>query len=284
MLHFHLLLKVAVISLVLGSSFLATAEDASSTSGFRVHQVDSPYQSKPTTLRVLLPDQFDAGKRYRVLLVLPVHEDGVFHHGDGLVEVKKLDVHNMSQVICVAPSFTAKPWYADHDLDPEKRDESHLMKTVLPYLEKHYPVRRDGKGRLLLGFSKSGWGAFTLLLRHPDRFHRAVGWDPGVRIDTGPFDEGFDREGRLRKQFGSATNFERFRLSTLLMKHGKNLGEETRLFYFNREGGSRTEGGIQIRELMIGEGIPHRYVLDRYREHRWDSGWLEAALAFLVRE
>ena len=252
--------------------------------GIRVHQLESPYQEKGTSLRVLLPDELKDGRRYRVLFVLPVHEDGLFKHGDGLVEVQKSNVHNRHQLICVAPAFSSKPWYADHDQNPAKLDESHLLKTVIPFLETNYPVRTDRKGRLLIGFSKSGWGAMTLLLRHPDKFHKAVGWDPGIRIDMGPFGKDYDREQRIRRYFGSDKNFEKYRISTLLETRGKELGDEVRLFYFNRDGNPRALGGARIHNLMVHEGIPHRYVMEAYREHRWDSGWIPEALEFLIGE
>ena len=34
----------------------------------------------------------------------------------------------------------------------------------------------DARGRMLVGYSKSGWGAFTLLLRHPGVFSRAAAY------------------------------------------------------------------------------------------------------------
>jgi hypothetical protein len=33
---------------------------------------------------------------------------------------------------------------------------------------------------------------------------------------------------------------------------------------------------------MVQKGIPHRYVMEAYREHRWDSGWMPEALEFLI--
>ena len=124
--------------------------------GFRAHRLSSPYQAADTSLRVLLPDNMEVGKRYRVLYVLPVHEDGLRNHGDGLVEVKKYDYHNKYQLICVAPAFTSKPWFADNDLNPQKQDESHMLKTVLPFVDENYPTQANAEGRLLIGFSKSG--------------------------------------------------------------------------------------------------------------------------------
>ncbi|MFK8114246.1 MAG: sulfatase-like hydrolase/transferase [Rubripirellula sp.] len=255
--------------------------------GFRTHQIWSPHQAGKTRLRILLPDDFDLRKKYRVLYVLPVHEDGVeeqalFAHGDGLVEIKKHDFHNQHQLICVAPGYTSKPWYADHDLNPEKQDESHLLKTVIPFIEKRYPVQTDAKSRLLIGFSKSGWGAAALLLRNPNVFYRAAAWDSGIRVDTGPIEES-ERASRIAREWGSRENFEANRLSHLIKTRGKALGDEARLFYFNTEG-TRAIGGVEIHRLMVEHGIPHRYVMEPFREHAWDSGWIPEAMAFLTGE
>lgn len=270
------ILQIAVLWIV----FVTSASAEIAENGIWVHQLKSPHQARETSLRVLVPDELIEGKKYPVLFVLPVHEDGNFKHGDGLAEVLKADFHNTHQLICVAPAFSSEPWYADHDQNAEKLDESHLLKTVIPFVETNYPVRTDCQGRLLIGFSKSGWGAMTLLLRHPETFQKAVGWDPGIRVDTGPFGPGYNRKERIRRDFGSDENFEKYRISTLLKTRGKGLGSEVRLFYFNRDGGPRAIGGAQIHNLMVSEGVPHRYVMEAHREHRWDSGWIPEALEF----
>lgn len=245
------------------------------------HSIESPYQSHETSLRVLLPNGLDLSKRYPVLYVLPVHEDGSQKHGDGLMEIAKLNVADRYQVICVAPSFSSEPWYADHDQNPNKRDESHLMKTVMPFIESHYPTERDRGARYLIGFSKSGWGAISLLLRHPETFHKIAAWDPGIRIDMGPMDE--DTDDQIQTGFGSRENFENYRLSNLFEESGSRLGPEVRLFYFNCDGVKRTAGGARLHSLMIRENIPHRYVMESNRDHRWDSGWVTEAIAFLFK-
>ena len=82
--------------------FCAQAEPSSyvDSDGFQVHRLPSPYQASDTTLRVsFLPDHLDSDGRYRALYVLPVHEDGVRRHGDGLLEVKKYGYHNEHQLI-----------------------------------------------------------------------------------------------------------------------------------------------------------------------------------------
>ena len=247
--------------------------------GFSLHWIESPYQAKETSLRVLMPDHVDPRKSYRVLYVLPVHEDGLRRHGDGLIEVKKHNYHNDHQLICVAPSFTTKPWFADHDLNPEKQDESHFLKTVIPFVDERYPTQASKEGRLLIGFSKSGWGAITLLLRNPELFDKAAGWDIGIRVDTGPIEEE-DRAERIAREWGTVKNFEANRISNLVKNRGKSLGDEARLFYYSTEG-VRAIGGVEIHRLLVEHEIPHRYLMEPYRDHRWDSGWIPEAVAFL---
>ncbi|MCA9204631.1 MAG: hypothetical protein KDA59_16370, partial [Planctomycetales bacterium] len=134
---------------------------------FRVHSIRSPYQSGETRVSVLLPRDYDMDRTYRVLYVLPVEAGDGRRWGDGLEEVRRAALHERFQLICVAPTFSQLPWYADHPTDKTVWQESYLLKSVIPLVEKQYSTRGDQQGRLLVGFSKSGWGAMTLLLRNP---------------------------------------------------------------------------------------------------------------------
>jgi hypothetical protein len=63
---------------------------------------------------------------------------------------------------------------------------------------------RTACGLLLLGFSKSGWGAlFSLLLRHPDVFGKAAAWDAPLVMDS----PGRHGNGDI---FGTPENFEKY--------------------------------------------------------------------------
>src|SRR5262249_30394543 len=153
-----------------------------------------------------------------VVYVLPVEARDGRRYGDGLAEVRRQDLHNRYGAIFVAPTFSHLPWYADHPTDREIRQESYFLKVVVPSVESRYPARTDLGGRLLLGFSKSGWGAFSLLLRHPDAFGRAAAWDAPLVMD---------RMGRYGSGdiFGTPENFEAYRLTNLLKDRAARLGE-----------------------------------------------------------
>ena len=172
--------------LQIGKTNIAGISSTQMDNNFFSHRIASPYQADSTTIRILLPDNMIPGESYKVLYVLPVIENDNRRFGDGLSEIMKYGYHNKFKLICVAPEFTSLPWYADHATNSEQQDESHFLKTVIPFIDDQYPTLRSKEGRLLIGFSKSGWGAFSLLLRHPETFYRAVGWDIGIREDAGP--------------------------------------------------------------------------------------------------
>lgn len=246
------------------------------------HQVFSPFQKDSTTIRVLLPDDFSTSRNYRVLYVLPVREQGNKKSGDPLMEIIKDDLHNIHNLICVFPGYTHQPWYADHSVDKTKQDESHFLKTVFPFVEKHYPAIREKEGRLLMGFSKSGWGALTLLLRNSETFYKAAGWDIGIRMDVNvPSDSAYVKAAE--HLFGDLGNFEKYRVSTLLKSSKDKLGTTSRIFYYNT-GGNRARGGAIIHSLMVDLEIPHLYIFEPKRKHRWDSGWIPNAVNFLVED
>ena len=179
--------------------------------GWFVHRLMSDFQAGPTEIKVLLPDRMEAGKRYPVLYVLPVEANNEHHYGDGLAEIKRCDIHNKHNLICVAPTFAHLPWYADHPTDKSIRQESYFVKEVVPLVERLYPARAKRVGRWLLGFSKSGWGAWSLLARHPDVFDRAAAWDAPVDMAR------FDLYG-AGQVFGTQEHFETYRLLPTLKK------------------------------------------------------------------
>lgn len=241
--------------------------------GFRCHRVRSEYQGDGAEIKVLLPDKMIDGKKYPVIFVLPVEAKNGKQFGNGLVEIKKHDLHNKFGVICVEVTFSHLPWYADHPTDATIRQEMYFLKEVLPFLEKHYPVQATRSGRLLLGFSKSGWGAFSLLLRNPGVFEKAIAWDAPLMM-------AMPNKYGMAEIFGSQENFEKYRLTKLLESRGKELGKEPRLAILGYS--SFREHHQQAHELMKRLDIPHLYRDEKMSPHTWHSGWVEPAMRWLL--
>jgi S-formylglutathione hydrolase FrmB len=225
---------------------------------------------------VLRPDrEEEKRKQYPVVYLLPVEAENESRYGDALKEVKKLDLHNLFGVIFVAPTFSHLPWYADHPTQVEIRQESYFVKVVVPFIDKTYPVKAESEGRLLLGFSKSGWGAWSLLLRHPDRFHKAVAWDAPLMLDKpGKYGSG--------DIFGTQENFDGYRVSTRLMEKAEKFQQGKRLLLLGY-GNFRSEHE-KAHALLEKFQIAHEYRDGPQRKHDWHSGWVKEAVELLVKE
>jgi S-formylglutathione hydrolase FrmB len=249
------------------------SEAQTDANGFLVHEVRSPYQAGVTPIRVLLPDKLEPGKRYPVVYVLPVEAGNENRYGDGLLEVKKQNLHNKLQAIFVAPTFSRLPWYADHPTKADIRQETYFLKVVAPFIEKAYPVQPGASGRLLLGFSKSGWGAFSLLLRHPDVFGKAAAWDAPLMLTRA------DRFG-MGDIFGTQENFEKYQITKLLEAQADKFQKEKRLILLGY--GNFRDHHKKVHALLTDLKLLHEYRDGPARKHDWHSGWVAEAVETLL--
>lgn len=257
--------------------------------GVVTHRVESARQSGPTDLRILLPRQIAPGRRLPVVYLLPVEAGRETRYGDGLEVARQLDVANRFGVICVAPSFAALPWYADHPTDARLAQESYFVYDVLPFVEANFPALAERRGRLLCGFSKSGWGAWSLLLRHPDLFERAAAWDSPLLMNApGKYGSG--------PIFGTPENFSCYEITTLLDAFARR--SEKKCCETNCCETRCCSTDVRPRLVLHGYGnfVDHREVHERlerlgvahdYRDgpktpHVWAAEWMEPAIAGLV--
>lgn len=240
--------------------------------GFVVHRVQSEFQSGTTQIFVRMPDKM-SGRRLRVLYILPVEVHDEKRWGDARAEIAALDLANRYGVICVFPTFSALPWFANHVSDPRIRQEAYFLKVVVPFIERVYPALAERNARLLMGFSKSGWGAWTLLLRHPEMFGKAAAWDAPMMMET-------PRYG-MAPIVGTQQNFERYRVTTLLRERGALLGGETRLMLTGWD--FYRDQTVRAHRLMQQLKVPHVYRDGPQRKHHWNSGWMAELAAWIVR-
>jgi S-formylglutathione hydrolase FrmB len=158
----------------LAQCLTAAYANAQRLSTVHLHTPDPRFQQHATCLYVLLPDGYNQRQPYRVLYLLPVASGNTREAIDTLAA---LNIHNRYQVIIAQPTFSDMPWYGDHATDSSCRQASYLRHAVVPLVDSLYATVRRAEGRLLLGFSKSGWGAFSLIARYPDFFGYAASWD-----------------------------------------------------------------------------------------------------------
>ena len=245
--------------------------------GILVHSVESPFQKGRTEIRVLLPSKVAASERLPTVYVLPVERGRETRYGDGLVEIQRRGLADKHRAVFVGPTFSALPWYADHPSQSDIRQESYFLQVVVPFVEANYPVLPRREDRLLLGFSKSGWGAWSLLLRHPDHFGRAAAWDaPLMMAEPGRYGSG--------EIFGTPDNFDRYRIAVLLRSQAESLrsdesGPAGRLVLTGY--GNFRDEHLQMHDLLDELRIPHLYRDGPERKHDWHSGWVSESVELL---
>ncbi|MGE0608087.1 MAG: alpha/beta hydrolase-fold protein [Pirellulales bacterium] len=243
--------------------------------GFLVHRVECEFQAGTTKIHVLLPDEIAPGQRLPVVYVLPVEAGEEHRFGRGLPEIARLDLHNQRKAIFVAPTFSHLPWYADHPATPTIRQESYLVEVVIPFVEMNYPAEASLQGRLLLGFSKSGWGAWSLLLRHSKLFGKAAAWDAPLMMEKMG---GYGNTPIM----GDEQNFQRYRVSTLLAAQADALAGEPRLILTGYD--NFRQHHRQAHALLDKLKIPHKYRDGPRCPHVWHGGWITEAVELLLEK
>jgi len=249
--------------------------------GIRVHTVETPYQNGRQEIRVLLPDTYPRDKSYRVLYVLPVEKGFEQRYGYGLGILKAMNAHNRHDLIIVQMGFEKVPWYGDHATDPKTRQASYLKEFVVPFIEKHYSTKGAPAGRLLLGFSKSGWGAFSLILTYPEFFGYAASWDAPMFFDTFHY--------RMESVYGTLEQLNAYRPDLLVSRQREYFQEANRLVLMGErdwgrsipapQGGSHT---VEMHELLVHKGIKHVYDDTLNTPHRWSESWVAPTLEALL--
>ena len=249
--------------------------------GVKIHTVETEYQNGKHEIRVLLPDNYSKGRCYRVLYVLPVEKGFKKRYGYGLGVFKQMNAHNKYDIIIVQMGFEKEPWFGDHATDTKTRQASYLKEFIVPFIEKHYSTMGTAEGRLLFGFSKSGWGAFSLILNYPEFFGYAASWDAPM------FFEKFHYS--MEKVYGTLDQLNVYRPDILASKQKQYFQKKSRIVLAGEKdwgssiaapnGGSHTVG---MHLLLKKEGIKHVYDNNIKAPHRWDERWINPTLESLL--
>lgn len=252
------------------------AKQTFSQDGIEAWEIDSPHQAGKTRLSIIRPEFTINGKRYPILFLLPVEAGAGSRWGNPLSEAIKHDLVHKHQVIIVSPTFSDLPWYANHPTTPQLQQEKYFVEDILKTLRWHLPEgmhHRDG--RYLIGFSKSGWGAWSLLLRHQDLFAKAAAWDAPLMMD-------WPSKYGSQPIFGNEQNFRDYQLTRLLKELKSKDQFNDRLLHAGYD--NFREHHQQMQKLLNNLSIEATYLNGPQRDHHWNSGWLPEVVAVLLKE
>jgi len=229
----------------------------------------------PCLLRVLRPTRPAPRAAHNFLIVLPVEEGLNNIYGDGLHELQSLDVQNEYNVTIIEPSFGIQPWYADNPDEPDVRHETFLVRELVPWVRDTLAVTGDEQN-WLIGFSKSGLGGQAMLLKHPDLFDLAASWD--FPADMSAHDE-FGLGSAAC--YGTDANFQaNYRLTGQFVAARRTpFVQDCRIWI--GQGPVFTDNVSRYESILAAAGVRYAAGAALDCSHRWDGGWLAAAVAGL---
>lgn len=227
-------------------------------------------------IRVLQPTHPAGNMPHNFLFVLPVQAGEQSRYGDGLRTLQRLDAQDRYDITIVEPTFGIDPWYANDPDAAERQHESFMTDELLPWVRA--TLARTGiEQSWLIGFSKSGLGGQDLILRHPRDFTLAASWDFPAAMSS-------YQEYGAADAYGNQSNFAtNYRLSeSFLRAHRAPFLHLNRIWIGGYSVFRQDVDGYDRR--LTRAGIRHTVGPSVRAAHRWDSGWVPAALTALHQD
>jgi len=139
------------------------------------------------TVRALVPTSPDESYAHGILITLPAADgEDDTSSGDGFDTVQALGAHNAYNLTVIESSYTTPggngPCYADQTTDPNTLQETYTLELIRWALATYGTTGHELV--YLIGYSKSGFGAMTLIFRNPSVIHKAAGWDSPFDLDN----------------------------------------------------------------------------------------------------
>jgi hypothetical protein len=245
------------------------------TQGVQSWSIISPYQEGTNKVEVLLPHDFDPSQHYPVVYCLPVNAGTKGDWGHPLTEAKRKHLADMYQAIFVSPSFAILPWYGNNTQNPRIHENDHILKAVIPFVESHYPVRKNHS--CLIGFSKSAIGALSLFFKQEHPFAKVAVFENWY---GNPSKKQWETWG-FKTCYGTRANLALYNLQDVVASYGKNFVDGPIRVTVLGGGPGRRIGVEKLMKQLKKVGIPHLEIWGSGMGHRWTSGWMPLAAASL---
>jgi Tryptophan-rich Synechocystis species C-terminal domain/Putative esterase len=231
----------------------------------------------PFAVRVLVPTDPSANYAHSFLYALPV-ENGLTGQslGDGLDELESLDVENQYNTTIIEPIFPMYSWYADNPNDATIDYETFVADILPQWVDSHFSTTGDEQN-LMIGFSKSGYGAVDLLLKHPTVFSAAAAFDFPADNPT------YDGLGSsTADDYGTQANFQNnYELDqSFIDSYKAPFTTQDRLWI---SGGPLYASQVaDFNNLLTSQGVMDTYSTTETSDaHSWTGGWVPSAVTGL---
>ncbi len=246
------------------------------SSGAQVYDITNASGLQPFAVRVLTPQRPSTNYQHSFLYDLQV-EPGLAQstYGSGLDELEKLDVEDQYNATIIEPIFPIDSWYADNPNDPTINYETFVADILPQWVDSNFSATGTEKN-LLVGLSKSGYGALDLEFKHPSVFSAVAAFDfPG---DMSSYDEFGSSSAN---DYGTQANFQdNYEMNaSFIDAHATPFTTQDRILI--SEGPVFQSQVADFDSLLTSQGVMHTTLNQTNDAHTWSSGWLSGAIAGL---
>lgn len=230
-------------------------------------------------IQVIKPTGWSASNVYPILYMLPALPDTTeTSNGNSTPAAKAVaeDFANEYGCVVVVPQIRSaqQQWYGRKTNGSS--DHHAFTANILTEFTKDFLGGSTSKeDHLLVGYSKSGFAAFSLLLRNPTKFGYAASWD-------GPFDLDWATEAATfgaDVMFTTEANFNLYDPAQILSSYLSSVNDKSRLVL--RGYVSFQTDQTFMKAALDAENIDYIYDNTLGSEHSWDGGWVNQTVADL---
>jgi hypothetical protein len=231
----------------------------------------------PFAVRVLVPTNPSADYAHSFLYALSVGSGFTQQtYGSGLNVLESEDVEDKYNTTIIEPIFPTDSWYADNPND-STIDYYTFLTTILPkWVDANFSTTGSEKN-LLLGFSKSGYGALDVLLKNPTEFDAAAAFDFPADMTSYT---GFGTSSG--NNYGTQANFQNnYELDQSFIDTYKTpFTTQDRIWI---SGGPDYANQVaDFNNLLTSQGVKDTFVTTQTGDaHTWTGGWVSSAVAGL---
>ena len=131
-------------------------------------KLSSVMMARQMPYRVILPAGYSTAvsKRYPVVYLL----HGLMGHYNNWTDKTTVVTDTAGKDVIVVTPEGGDGWYTDSRIHPNQKYESHIVKELIPEIDKKYRTLADRKHRAIAGLSMGGYGAIKFGLKYPDLF------------------------------------------------------------------------------------------------------------------
>ncbi|HPC35157.1 MAG TPA: alpha/beta hydrolase family protein [Candidatus Marinimicrobia bacterium] len=229
--------------------------------------IPSKAMSKSPKAVVVLPDAYQKSHNRFPVVYLLHGWSGSYRDWPTKMDLKPLaDKYGF---IIVCPDGGYAGWYVNSPLIKDSQYETYIAKEVVDFIDNNYRTVADSTGRFLCGLSMGGHGAFTLLVKYPERFAGAGCMSGAMTMSSG------ERRAGLADVLGDwETNRQRWEENSSLFLSDRLVGRDKAILIDCGVDDFLYQTNVLLHKKLLDLKIPHVYI-ERPGAHTWDY-WTDA--------